>query len=117
MAELADAPDLGSGPARGGGSNPPFRTTAMEVQRCWRKGRRGGAWRGAQVPCFQRGIFDVGESSSRLLSQVWAKSQSSCNRFIENKGVIGFELQLGCDLAISKNQKSRNELRNKDLSL
>ena len=27
VAELADAPDLGSGPARGGGSNPPFRTT------------------------------------------------------------------------------------------
>ena len=26
MAELADAPDLGSGPARGGGSSPPFRT-------------------------------------------------------------------------------------------
>ena len=23
---LADAPDLGSGPARGGGSSPPFRT-------------------------------------------------------------------------------------------
>jgi integrase len=28
VAELADAPDLGSGPARGGGSSPPFRTTA-----------------------------------------------------------------------------------------
>ena len=27
MAELADAPDLGSGPARGGGSSPPFRTS------------------------------------------------------------------------------------------
>ena len=26
VAELADAPDLGSGPARGGGSSPPFRT-------------------------------------------------------------------------------------------
>ena len=29
VAELADAPDLGSGPARGGGSNPPFRTTCV----------------------------------------------------------------------------------------
>ena len=29
VAELADAPDLGSGPARGGGSNPPFRTSAL----------------------------------------------------------------------------------------
>jgi hypothetical protein len=28
VAEWADAPDLGSGPARGGGSNPPFRTNA-----------------------------------------------------------------------------------------
>ena len=29
MAELADAPDLGSGPARGGGSSPPFRTNDL----------------------------------------------------------------------------------------
>ena len=29
MAELADAPDLGSGPARGGGSSPPFRTNHL----------------------------------------------------------------------------------------
>ncbi len=28
MAELADAPDLGSGPSRGGGSSPPFRISA-----------------------------------------------------------------------------------------
>ena len=31
VAELADAPDLGSGPARGGGSNPPFRTTSVRL--------------------------------------------------------------------------------------
>ena len=29
VAELADAPDLGSGPARGGGSSPPFRTSKL----------------------------------------------------------------------------------------
>jgi hypothetical protein len=29
VAELADAPDLGSGPARGGGSSPPFRTIIL----------------------------------------------------------------------------------------
>ena len=32
VAELADAPDLGSGPARGGGSSPPFRTSYQTVQ-------------------------------------------------------------------------------------
>ncbi len=32
VAELADAPDLGSGPARGGGSSPPFRTNRQTVQ-------------------------------------------------------------------------------------
>ena len=69
------------------------------------------------MPCFQRGIFDVGESSSRLLSQVWAKLQSSCNRFIENKGVIGFELQLGCNLAMPKNRKVGKGLKGKDLYL
>src|SRR3990172_8298596 len=29
VAELADAPDLGSGPAMGGGSSPPFRTSVQ----------------------------------------------------------------------------------------
>ena len=33
VAELADAPDLGSGPARGGGSSPPFRTNFSEFSR------------------------------------------------------------------------------------
>ena len=31
VAELADAPDLGSGPARGGGSSPPFRTMHLQA--------------------------------------------------------------------------------------
>ncbi len=39
VAELGDAPDLGSGPARGGGSSPPSRTRASE-----------GAGRGPGVP-------------------------------------------------------------------
>ena len=34
VAELADAPDLGSGPARGGGSSPPFRTTVGSCAFC-----------------------------------------------------------------------------------
>ena len=33
MAELADALDLGSSPARGGGSTPPFRTSQRDENR------------------------------------------------------------------------------------
>src|SRR3989442_12367026 len=33
VAELADAPDLGSGTERCGGSSPPFRTTMQEAGR------------------------------------------------------------------------------------
>ena len=43
MAELADAPDLGSGPARGGGSSPPFRTNNLApAPKC---GIRPRVWR------------------------------------------------------------------------
>jgi hypothetical protein len=33
VAELADAPDLGSGAARRGGSSPPFRTKMSRLNR------------------------------------------------------------------------------------
>ena len=34
MAELVDAPDLGSGAERCGGSSPPFRTTRLQAASC-----------------------------------------------------------------------------------
>ena len=34
MAELVDAPDLGSGAERCGGSSPPFRTTGPQAVNC-----------------------------------------------------------------------------------
>src|SRR5580693_5925616 len=33
--EMADTPDLGSGPARGGGSSPLSRTISPEIQNHW----------------------------------------------------------------------------------
>ena len=35
MAELVDAPDLGSGAERCGGSSPPFRTTGPQAVTVW----------------------------------------------------------------------------------
>ena len=34
VAELVDAPDLGSGAERCGGSSPPFRTTRLQAASC-----------------------------------------------------------------------------------
>ena len=45
VAELADAPDLGSGPARGGGSSPPFRTNNLAPAPKAGSDRRSGATR------------------------------------------------------------------------
>ena len=47
VAELADAPDLGSGPARGGGSSPPFRTKPS-FQRAHGRCRQRGAGYGCR---------------------------------------------------------------------
>ena len=42
VAELADALDLGSSPARGGGSTPPFRTIRLSTCEGSRSRRRSG---------------------------------------------------------------------------
>ena len=49
VAELADAPDLGSGPARGGGSSPPFRTNLSAGYEIF--ARLGGDG-GRRIPSF-----------------------------------------------------------------